>query len=215
MRRPTCILLSAALLSCALPVHASQEVLCALGPGAASYDAKSDQRPTPDAMQLAGRMNRTLSPICSPKCPEIAIYRNPTAPNAMLVVTGDQAKFVYAPQFFAAVYDRYGDGAIIALIAHLYGHALAETIAVPWMKTDWTEELRADAWAGCALAGSDLNSNDLADALTAVSKYPPVSHSGGQTSWALRLPAVRLGYVHCMGDGSKFDNAAGAGRQRG
>jgi hypothetical protein len=187
---------------------ARAEVLCALGSGAASYDAKADQRPSADAMQLAGRMNAALSPTCLPKCPQIAIFRNATAANAMLVVTDDQAKFVYAPQFFAAVYDRYGDGAIIAIIAHEYGHALAETIAAPWMKSGWSPELRADAWAGCALAKSDLSSKDLSEALTAVSKYPPSAHPDDQPSWSLRVPALRLGYVHCGGDGSKFDGAA-------
>ncbi len=201
MCRAWCYLLCALLLPCG----ASAEVICALGAGASSYDAKADQRPTADTMQLAGRMNAALSPICSPKCPQIAIYRNTTAPNAMLTVTGDQAKFVYAPQFFAAVYDRYGDGAIIAIIAHEYGHALAETLPSPWMNSGWMEEQRADAWAGCALAKSDLSSHDLAEALTAVSKYPPSTHP---PSWALRLAALRLGYVHCMGDGSKFDSAA-------
>jgi hypothetical protein len=183
---------------------ASAEVLCALGSGASSYDAKADERPTGDAMQLAGRMNAALSPNCSPKCPQIAIFRNPTAANAMLVVTPDQAKFVYAPQFFTAVYDKYGDGAIIAIIAHEYGHALNETTPAPWMKSDWTPELRADAWAGCALAKSALSSTELAEALTAVSKYPPAAH---QPSWAQRLPALRLGYMHCGADGSKFDSA--------
>jgi hypothetical protein len=200
MWRPLCYLLCASL----LPFGASAEVICALGSGASSYDAKADQRPSGDAMQLAGRMNAALSPACSPKCPQIAIYRNTTAPNAMLVVTADQAKFVYAPQFFTAIYDKYGDGAIIAIIAHEYGHALAETIPAPWMKSDWTAEPRADAWAGCALAKSDLSSNDLAEALTAVSKYPPST----QPSWAARVPALRLGYIHCGGDGSKFDAAA-------
>jgi len=192
-----------------LPFGASADVLCALGPGASTYDAKADQRPTRDAMELAGRMNRALAPNCLPKCPQIAIFRNATAANAMLIVTPDQAKFVYAPQFFATVYDRYGDGAIIAIIAHEYGHALAETVAAPWMKSDWPEELRADAWAGCALAKSDLNSNDLADALTAVSKYPPVAHQPG---WSLRQPALRLGYVHCGGDGSKFDTGTSSAK---
>jgi hypothetical protein len=201
MCRAWCYLLCAFLLR----FGASAEVICALGPGVASYDAKADQRPTADAMQLAGRMNTALSPICSPKCPQIAIYRNTTAPDAMLAVTADQAKFVYAPRFFAAVYEKYGDGAIIAIIAHEYGHALAETLPAPWMNSGWTEEQRADAWAGCALAKSDLSSRDLAEALSAVSKYPPFAH---QPSWALRLPALRLGYVHCMGDGSKFDSAA-------
>src|ERR1700677_935349 len=139
MCRPLYCLLCAFL----LPFGASAEVLCARGSGASSYDANADQRPTSDAMQLAGRMNAALSPTCSPKCPQIAIYRNTTAPNAMLVVTADQAKFVYAPQFFAAVYDKYGDGAIIAIVAHLYGHALNEVHPASWMKNDWTPELRA------------------------------------------------------------------------
>lgn len=194
------LLLCVSLLCCG----ASAEVICALGPGASSYDAKADQRPTADAMQLAGRMNAALSPTCSPKCPQIAIFRNATASNAMLVVSADQAKFVYAPQFFAAVYDKYGDGAIIAVIAHEYGHALAETIAAPWMNSAWTGELRADAWAGCALAKIGLASKDLAEALTAVSKYPPFAGPG----WSSRLPALRQGYTHCDGDGSKFDSAA-------
>jgi hypothetical protein len=200
MRRLLCCLISASMISLA----AGEEVLCALGPGASSYDAKADQRPTADAMQLAGRMNAALSPTCTPQCPQIAIYRNATAPNAMLVVSADQAKFVYAPQFFTAVYDRYGDGAIIAIIAHLYGHALDEVRPATWMKSEGTRELRADAWAGCALAKSDLSPGDLAEALNALSKYPPLTHP----NWAMRLPALRLGYIHCMGDSSKFDNAA-------
>jgi hypothetical protein len=190
-----------------LPFGASAEVICALGSGASSYDANADQRPTSDAMQLAGRMNAALSPMCSPKCPQIAIFRNATAANAMLVVAADQAKFVYAPQFFAAVYDKYGDGAIIAIIAHEYGHALDETIPAPWMNNGWTPELRADAWAGCALAKSDLSATDLAEALTAVAKYPPSAHAGAQPGLVQRLPALRLGYVHCGGESSKFDRA--------
>jgi hypothetical protein len=199
--------LSVGLLCALLPFSASAEVICALGSGASSYDANADQRPTSDAMQLAGRMNAALSPTCSPKCPQIAIFRNATAANAMLIVTADQAKFVYAPQFFTAVYDKYGDGAIIAIIAHEYGHALNETTPAPWMNNSWTSELRADAWAGCALAKSDLSANDLAEALTAVSKYPPIAKAGAQPSIVQRLPALRVGYVHCGGDSSKFDRA--------
>ena len=127
----------------------------------------------------------------------------------MLVVTADQAKFVYAPQFFSAVYEKYGDGAIIAFIAHEYGHALNEVHPASWMKSDWTPELRADAWAGCALAKSDLSLNDLSGALTAVSKYPPSTLS----NWSLRVPALRLGYIHCGGDGSRFDSGAGGSKR--
>ena len=202
-----CLISAALLLFGALCLGAGAEIICALGSGASAYDPNADERPSGDAMQLAGRMNAALSPNCLPKCPQIAIYRNPTAPNAMLVVTADQAKFVYAPQFFTAVYDKYGDGAIIAIIAHEYGHALAETVPAPWMNNNWNPELRADAWAGCALGKTELSLNDLAEALTAVSKYPPVLHAGAQPSLVQRLPALRLGYIHCGGDSAKFDRA--------
>jgi hypothetical protein len=190
-----------------LPFCATADVICALGAGASSYDAGQDQRPSPDAMQLAGRVNAALASTCSPKCPEIAVLRNTTAANAMLIVTSEQAKIVYAPQFFTALHDKFGDGAIIAIVAHLYGHALDEIYPAAWMKKGWTPELRADAWAGCALAKNDLSSNGLAEALTAVQKYPP--STGAHAGWPLRLPALRLGYIHCGGDASKFDSSGG------
>jgi hypothetical protein len=194
-------LLSAVLL---LPLTATADVVCALGPNASAYKASSDQGPSADALEMARRVNAALSSTCSPKCPQIAIFRNTTAANAMLIVNTDEAKLVYAPQFFSAIYDKYGDGAIIAIIAHLYGHALDETYPAKWMSSGWSPELRADAWAGCALARIDPGPGDLADALTAVSKYPSAAHPG----WPLRLPALRTGYVHCGGEGSKFDAAS-------
>jgi hypothetical protein len=194
-------LLSAILL---VPVSAAADVVCALGPNASAYKASSDERPSADALEMARRVNAALSSTCSPKCPQIALFRNATAANAMLVVNTDEAKLVYAPQFFSAIYDKYGDGAIIAIIAHLYGHALDETYPAKWMSSVWSPELRADAWAGCALARIDPGPGDLADALTAVSKYPSTAHPG----WPLRLPALRAGYMHCGGEGSKFDGAS-------
>jgi hypothetical protein len=193
------------LLCVLLPLGAAAEVVCALGTGASSYNPSADQRPTADTMELARRMNAALAPVCSPKCPQIAIFRNSTAANAMLVVTPDQAKFVYAPQFFQTVYDNYGDGAIIAIIAHEFGHALDE-INPDKFGRGGTPELRADAWAGCTVAKLKLNSTVLGEALTAVSRYPSPAHPG----LPLRLGALRLGFTQCGGDGSTFDNAAGS-----
>jgi len=198
MSKTTCLLW--ALL---LPFNANAEIVCALGSGAASYKSSEDQRPTGDAMEMARRLNTALTPICSPKCPQIAVFRNATAANAMLVVTPDQAKFVYAPQFFQTVYDNYGDGAVIAMIAHEFGHAL-DDIYPGRFGRGGTPELRADAWAGCTIAKLDLSPNGLGETLTAVSKYPSPAHPG----WPLRLVALRLGYTQCGGDGPKFDNAA-------
>jgi hypothetical protein len=185
-----------------LPLSATAEIVCALGSGVASYNPSADQRPTADAMAMARRLNAALLPVCSPKCPQIAIFRNATAANAMLVVTPDQAKFVYAPMFFQSLYDSYGDGAIIAVIAHEFGHALDEIFPGKFGHGG-TPELRADAWAGCTLARVELSSTSLVEALTAVSKYP----SPGNPAWALRLAALRLGYSQCGGAIPKFDSA--------
>ena len=192
-----------------LPSMASAEVVCALGSGATAYNAYADQRPSGDAMQLAGRVNTILKSICSPRCPVIAVFRNATAANVMLIAGANEAKIVYAPQFFTTVYDKYGDGAIMAIIAHELGHALDETAPAKWMSGISTPELRADAWAGCVLTRSDLSLNSLAEAITAVSKYPSAAHPG----WAMRRPALRLGYTQCGGDGAKFDSAAGANKR--
>jgi hypothetical protein len=184
---------------------ATAEVICALGTSTAAYDASADQRPSPDAMQLAGGVNSALASACLPNCPSIAVFRNSTAANAMLILSNRQAKIVYQPQFFSMVYDNYGDGAIIAIIAHEFGHALNDTTPAAWMNGSWSPELRADAWAGCALAKSSLSPTSVKEALTALSKYPSPAHPG----WAQRLPALRLGFTHCGGEASKFDGAAG------
>jgi hypothetical protein len=205
------VVIAAILVTAILPAQTgTARIVCALGPGAAdynSYNSNKDQRPTNDAMQLAQRMNAAMAPACSPNCPQIAIYRNATAANAMLVAINDQAKFVYAPQFFTTVYEKFGDGAIIAIIAHEFGHALDDTLGAVWVKKDWTPEVRADSWAGCILARVNLSPADLDGALTALSKYAPPS----QPNWNLRLPAIRTGYTHCGGDGAGFD---GSGKKR-
>jgi predicted methyltransferase len=185
------------LFMCLLPVSAMAQVICALGPGAASYQPSQDQRPAGDALQLAARVDAAEKSICGSKCPEIALLRNPTAPNAALIVDSNsgQAKLVYAPQFFAAVYSGYGDAGIIAVIAHEAGHGLDDSMGATWVKSDWMPEVRADAWAGCILAKSNLNANEIQSALGAMEKYPPASHP----AWTVRRPAIRTGYSHCGG----------------
>ena len=188
-----------------MPVSAHAQIVCTLGAGASAYKPAADQRPSGDAMQLAWRVNAALKTICAANCPAAALYRNPTAANAMLVAAAGQAKLVYAPQFFSAAYDSYGDGAILGIIAHVLGHALDDTMGAVWVKSDWTPELRADAWAGCTLARIDLGATDFEAGLSALAKYPPPSHAG----WKQRLPVLRTGYTQCGGSGAKFDAAAG------
>ncbi len=201
------LLLGSALL---LPFGANAQIICALGSPASSYNAYKDQRPTPDSMELARQVSAGLISFCSPNCPTLVVFRNDTAPNAILRFDSGLAKMAYSPQFFTGIYDKYGDGAIIGFIAHMLGHALNETVHYGWINGNWTPELRADAWAGCALAKASLSMRGLQEALTAVSMYPPLSHPG----WALRIPALRLGYTHCGGDGSQFDSRANAVKKK-
>jgi hypothetical protein len=177
------------------------EVVCALGPGVGSYKPAADQRPASDAMQLANRVNAAVKTICGSQCPTMAVLRNATAANAMLIADAGQAKLVYSPQFFATAYDSFGDDGIVAVLAHEVGHALDATMGAAWIKKNWTAELRADAWAGCLLARLDPSPRTLQPSLAALSKYPSPSHP----SWNLRLPVLRTGYTQCGGAGSKFD----------
>jgi hypothetical protein len=187
-----------------LSAGAPPAVVCALGPSVSSYDAHADEPPSPDAMQLARQASAALVPLCSPKCPALAINRNATAPNAILLVESGRAKMAYAPPFFADVYARYGDAAIIAVIAHMLGHAMEGVRPADWVKSGWTPELAADAWTGCALARTQSSPRTLQDALEALWKYPPAS----SPEWPQRVAALRVGYTRCGGAGDQFDSRA-------
>jgi hypothetical protein len=179
---------------------ADPQVLCTLGPETASYNAYSDERPTPDALELAGKVNQALVSSCRPNCPTIAMFRNTTAPNAMLMKSPGQAKFAYKPEFFTTVYERSGDAGILAIVAHEVGHAIDGALPVSWIKKDWSAELRADAWAGCALGRMNLTARALQAGLSTLAQYPSRSHP----NWETRLPVVRMGYVECGGDPKKL-----------
>ena len=187
-----------------LPASAATEIVCALGANSSAYNASQDQRPSPDTMQIVHRVDEAYRPICQPRCPQAAMFRNATAANLMLLVSADGGKMAYSPEFFASAYGKYGETGIIALIAHVYGHAIDETTESHWIPSNWNPELRADAWAGCVMAmtaPTGINS-----ALAALSAYPP----SARAAWSQRLPAVKLGYTHCGGETAKFDAAARA-----
>jgi hypothetical protein len=187
------------LIACLLPAWATAQVVCSLGSAAVAYNSLKDQRPSGDAMQLAARTYDAAKQICGANCPEVILYRNATATGIMLITSSGRAKIVYAPNFVSGVYDRHGDAGVAALIAHELGHALDDTLGAAWIDRKWNSELRADAWAGCILAKSDLKPAGMNGALAALEKYPPMAHP----AWNIRLPAVRAGYTHCGGAGSE------------
>jgi hypothetical protein len=174
-------------------------VICALGPETSSYKSSADQRPSPDALELAARATKAVATVCGSNCPQAVLFRNATAPNLMLSVDAGRAKIVYAPKMFMAAYDRHGDPGIIALVAHALGHALDDSIGAAWVEKSWTSEVRADGWAGCILARSNFSSVEMQTALTALSKYPSPSHP----AWNVRLAAIRSGYKSCGGTALK------------
>jgi hypothetical protein len=149
-------------------------------------------------------VDTAFAPFCLPRCPEAAMLRNSTAPNLMLTVDRDGAKLVYSPPFFAAAYGKYGEAGIMALLAHVYGHAIDEVTQQAWLPTTWNPELRADAWAGCALAKNGVPPGGITQALGALAQYPPPA----QTGWSQRAAAVRLGFTHCGGETRAFDAAS-------
>ena len=79
------------LVACLLPFTGAAQVLCALGSGASNYKASADQRPSPDAMQLVGRANAGGATVCGSNCPEVVLFRIPTASNVMLIVDAGRA----------------------------------------------------------------------------------------------------------------------------
>ena len=194
---------------CLLPCAAAAQFLCALGSGASAYKTSSDQRPTADALEITARANASAKTVCATNCPQVVLFRNATAPNLMLIPAAGQAKIVYAPQAFTGVYDRYGDPGILALLAHALGHALDDAIGAAWIERGWTPELRADAWAGCILARSNLASTEGQAALGALAEYPSPSHP----IWNLRLPVIRSGYSHC-GGAAPFGSSGGIGKSQ-
>src|SRR5262245_56714064 len=119
------------------------EIVCRLGPADPPYNAYSDERSSGDALELAGKVNAVLVSSCRPNCPTISMYRNPTASDLMLIRAEGRVKLVYKPAFFTRVYESYGDGGILALMAHDVGHAIDAATPSAWMKANWTPELRA------------------------------------------------------------------------
>jgi hypothetical protein len=181
---------------------ASGVTICSIGPPASAYRPADDQSPTPDAVDLARQMNQALAPGCTPNCPRIALLRNTSAGGLLLIDAGKpgQWKLVYSPTFFSQVDESYGDAAVVAMLSHAFGHTLDSTMSSAWPK-DFTPELRADAWSGCALAQNSYDPDDVKSALTALAKFPPQS----SPAWSSRVPALRLGYVKCAGDAAAFD----------
>jgi hypothetical protein len=174
---------------------ADPQIVCMLGTENPPYNAYSDQSSSADALELAGKVNAALVSSCVPNCPRISMFRNSTAPNLMLARASNQVKLVYKPEFFTKVYESAGDAGVLALLAHEVGHAIDGAGQVTWMKSSWSPELRADAWAGCALARMKLSTRNVQAGFDTLANYP----SGSHPDWKTRLTVLQSGYAECGG----------------
>jgi len=176
------------------PARAQAQVLCALGP-ATPYDPLADMPPSAAAQ---AELKKVKALLCGPRgCGKVLLIANTTAPNSATVTDGVGAsKIAYSPAFIGNVQKTYGPLATFGLVAHQLGHHLDTTgNRPPWMKEAWDGELRADAWAGCAMAKAELRPSGLQAVLLALSNYPSAHHP----AWAARRAVITEGYNRCGG----------------
>ena len=133
------------------------------------------------------------------------LFANATTPNTATVTDGaGVSKIAYSPRFVSSLQTTYGPIATLGIFAHDLGHHLDATgNRAPWMKSSWDSELRADAWAGCAMAKAELTPSRLQAVLLALSTYPSPAHPGVE-----RAPARHHRGIHPV----RRPDAAAAGQ---
>jgi hypothetical protein len=186
----------------------AQGVVCSLSPVMPNYSPLADQAPTPRAAKDLKRLNALL---CAKGCGRVGLFQNPTIPNAVIVNAGNgNSRIEYSQAFLDKVQEVFGPDARFGVLAHEFGHHVdANTSQAHWMNPTWDAELRADAWAGCALAKAGMKTQGLKDALRAVGGGQPApsrveSATGGDQRWV----ALQHGYEGCGGDGGEMRMAA-------
>ena len=90
-----------------------------------------------------------LRGFCEPHCGRVSVEASPRT-GAMEVerIKTDVARVLYNDGFVRRIADTYGPYALYAMMAHEYGHQLDNLPC----RVRFTRELRADAFAGCAIA---------------------------------------------------------------
>jgi hypothetical protein len=187
-------LLVSLLSTVALPsARAQAELLCTLGP-ATPYDSMLDM---PASTGAQADVKKLKALLCPKGCGKLFLFANTTTPNTAAVSDGHGAsKISYSPSFVKSVQQTFGPAATLGIFAHVIGHHLEASGNRPaWMKETWEAELRADAWAGCAMAKADLKPSGLQAVLLALSEHPSPRHP----AWSARRPVITEGFKACGG----------------
>jgi hypothetical protein len=175
------------------PARAQAQTLCTLGP-ATAFDSMADMPAGPDAQADLKKLKALL---CPKGCGKLFLYANATSPDALTATDGRGAsKIVYSPPFLASVRKTYGPLGSFGVFGHELGHHLEAIGNRPaWMKEAWDAEVRADAWAGCAMAKAELKPSALQASLLVLSEFPSAHHP----QWSERRAAITEGYKQCGG----------------
>ena len=172
----------------------SAQWVCSLGtPLQGQYSPYWDRPPAPRAV---GELQRIYRLLCPMGCGQFSVFENPTVANAMAqAVAPGATKISYSPDFMNRIVQTYGPGATFGILAHELGHHIDFHVMPPWMSDAWSKELKADAWAGCALARAGMGTSQMQSALRVIALYPSMTHP----PWQYRHDAVRTGYINCGG----------------
>ncbi|WP_188860319.1 hypothetical protein [Marinobacterium nitratireducens] len=182
-------------------VDANARLMCSLGvsPGQ-QYNPNYDQRP---GQRASSELDTIYRALCPTGCGRYFLTSNHSTPNAMAqAIAPGESKIAYNPDFMNDIANRYGGGATFGILAHEFGHHIDFHSTPAWMNNSWSRELKADAWAGCALARVGGSTQQIENSLRAIAAYPAPTHPG----WQQRHHAVRTGFTNCGGNwSSRFD----------
>jgi hypothetical protein len=167
----------------------AQLYVCQMGAGGSAYNQAMDMQPDSRAYN---EMLMVMRAMCGNNCGNVTLVQNRTASLAMMfVLSQGVSKIVYNPDDFNYISTRYGGAATIAIFAHELGHHIDFYYVPPsWMQSSWDREIKADAWAGYALAKLGLSTTETEIFLKVLAAYPSPTHP----AWNIRIPALRSGF---------------------
>ena len=145
--------------------------------------------------------------------------QNATIPNMVTInAGGGNSRIEYSAAFLDKVRELFGDDARIGMLAHEFGHHVDQnSVRAAWIDGSWNGELRADSWAGCALAKLGLKTQGIKDALRAIAatESSATQGSNADAGWDQRWVAVQTGYDACAPGGGKLASLASAAQVTG
>ena len=176
------------------PDARAQGLVCSLGAATPNYSPGTDQAASPATSK---DVKRIITLLCPKGCGRVGLVKNASASN-MLAMNGGNGnyKIAYNSAFLERVQRVYGPDATFGILAHEVGHHVdMNGNPAAWMDLSWNSEVRADAWAGCALAKAGMKTEGLKAALRAAVS----SFSNADPVWESRSFALQRGYESCGG----------------